>query len=128
MQLKQSHLSDEKLLQDNEFKTKHDSNQATLMGLKNEIDNLRFLLSEKDRQNGDLQGEAGSNRDSINRKEVEISSQKNDIAQRSDQGYAMRKDIDNLRYEIGKLNEEKAKDIDEIRRLQDMVSYRGQEN
>ena len=80
MQLKQRHLQDEKLLQDNEFKTKHDSNQATLMGLKNEIDNLRFLLSEKDRQNTDLSAEANSNRDMINRKEVEISSQKSDIS------------------------------------------------
>ncbi len=49
VQMKHRHLQDEKLLQDNDFKTRHDSNQATLLGLKNEIDNLRFLLSDKDK-------------------------------------------------------------------------------
>jgi len=42
------------LLQDNDFKTKHDSNQMAVMGLKKELDDLRFLLNERNRQNNDI--------------------------------------------------------------------------
>lgn len=44
----------------------------TLMGLKKEIDDLRFMLNEKNRSNNDLQQEISSNRDQINRKDMEI--------------------------------------------------------
>lgn len=40
----------------------------------------------------------------------------------------MRKDIDNLSYEIGKLKEERAKDMDEVQRLRELSSYREREN
>lgn len=40
----------------------------------------------------------------------------------------MRKDIDNLSYEIGKLKEERAKDMDELQRLRELSSYREREN
>jgi hypothetical protein len=36
------------------------------------------------------------------------------LAGKSDHGYALRKEIDNLAYEVQKLKDEKAKDIDEI--------------
>ena len=78
---------------------------------------MRFLLSEKDRNNHDMQQDIQQQRDGINRKEIEISQQKQDVAKRSDQGFDMRKDIDNLHYEIGKLKEERAKDMDELNRL-----------
>jgi hypothetical protein len=60
------------LLQDNDFKTKHDSNSMTILGLKKELDDLRFLLGEKNRQNSDISQEIVTNREQINRKDHEI--------------------------------------------------------
>lgn len=80
------------------------------MGLKKEIDDLRFLLNEKGRVNNDIQNEIATNRDHINRKDLEITTTQRDVAVKSDQGYQIRKDIDNLSYEVSKLKEEKLKD------------------
>jgi len=49
VQTKYRHLQDEKLLQDNDFKTRHDSNLITVQGQRKEIDDMRFLLNEKNR-------------------------------------------------------------------------------
>ena len=54
IQTKYRHLQDEKLLQDNDFKTRHDSNLINLQGLKKESDDTRFLLNEKNRGNSEL--------------------------------------------------------------------------
>lgn len=128
IQSKYRHLQDEKLLQDNDFKTKHDSNNTTLMGLKREMDDLRFLLNEKSRQNNDLHSDIAAARDQINRKDMEINHIKGDLASKGDTGYQLRKDIDNLQFEAAKLKEEKAKDQDEIERLKDLSNYRAREN
>lgn len=82
----------------------------SIMALKKEIDDLRFMLNEKSRLNNDYQAEISSNRDQINRKEGDITSTQRDLAHKSDQGYQIRKDIDNLSYEVQKLKEEKLKD------------------
>jgi hypothetical protein len=50
------------------------------------------------------------------------------VGQKSDQGYQLRKEIDNLLFEVSKLKEEKAKDIDEIQRLRELNAYREREN
>lgn len=49
VQTKYRHLQDEKLLQDNDFKTRHDSNLITVQGQRKEVDDMRFLLNEKNR-------------------------------------------------------------------------------
>lgn len=98
------------------------------MGLRKEIDDLRFLLNEKGRNIADLQNEISTNRDQIGRKEIEITSTQRDVAVKSDHGYQLRKDIDNLAYEISKLKEEKLKDQDEIQRLRELSAYREREN
>jgi len=54
IQTKYRHLQDEKLLQDNDFKQRHDANAVTLHMLRKEIDDTRFLLNEKNRHNNDL--------------------------------------------------------------------------
>jgi septal ring factor EnvC (AmiA/AmiB activator) len=93
---------------------KHDSNQVSVIGLKKEMDDLRFLLNEKSRVVGDVQGDLGATRDQIARKEVDISGLQRDVAHKADTGYQLRKDIDTLLFEVSKLKEEKAKDQDEI--------------
>ena len=100
----------------------------TVLTLKKEIDDLRFLLNEKSRVNSDYQAEISGNRDHINRKELEITSTQRDIAQKSDNGYQVRKDIDNLTYELNKQKEERLKDLDEIARLKELQAYREREN
>lgn len=100
----------------------------TILGLKKDLDDLRFHLAEKNRQNSDIQQEIATNRDQINRKDVEINQTSRDLANKSDHGYQIRKDIDNLSYEVAKLKEEKAKDIDEIQRLRELNTYREREN
>lgn len=128
IQSKYRHLQDEKLLQDNDFRTKHDSNMMTLHGLKKELDDLRFMLNDKNRSNGDCQDQIASLRDQINRKDMEIASAKTDAAHKSDQGFSLRKELDNLEYEIKRLQEEKHKDNDEIAKLEDLNNYRAREN
>ncbi len=71
-------------------------------------------MNEKSRVNSDYQAEISTNRDQINRKELEITSTQRDIAQKSDNGYQIRKDIDNLTYELNKQKEERLKDLDEL--------------
>jgi hypothetical protein len=44
----------------------------TILGLKKELDDLRFLLGEKNRQNSDISQEIVTNREQINRKDHEI--------------------------------------------------------
>ena len=51
-----------------------------------------------------------------------------DVANKADQGYQLRKDIDALLFEVGKMKEEKAKDLDEIQRLRELNAYREREN
>lgn len=58
-----------------------------ILALKKEIDDLRFLLNEKSRVNNDYSAEIASNRDSINRKEADITTTQRDLAHKSDQGY-----------------------------------------
>ena len=54
IQTKYRHLQDEKLLQDNDFKTRIESNGITIMGLKKEIEDTRFLANDKGRCNNEL--------------------------------------------------------------------------
>ena len=115
-------------MQDNDFRLKHDSNQVGIVGLKKEMDDLRFLLNEKSRVVGDVTQDLGATRDQIARKEVDISGLQRDVAHKTDQGYQMRKDIDTLMFEVSKLKEEKAKDQDEIQRLRELNAYREREN
>lgn len=84
IQTKYRHLQDEKLLQDNDFKTRHESNLITLQGLKKECDDTRFLLNDKNRSNNDASGDIAALREHIARREAEIFSGQRDVQQRSD--------------------------------------------
>lgn len=44
----------------------------TILGLKKDLDDLRFQLNDKNRNNNDIQQEIATNRDLINRKDQEI--------------------------------------------------------
>ena len=72
VQTKYRYLHDEKLLADNDFKTRHESNLITLQALRKEIHDCRFHLNEKQRCNTDLQAEIGATREQIARRESEI--------------------------------------------------------
>lgn len=128
IQTKYRHLQDEKLLSDNDFKTRNDSNLISLNGLKKEIDDTRFLLNEKNRHNNDLQGEIAATREQISRKEAEIFASQRDVQAKSDCGYGLRKDIDNLTFELNKLKEERARDQDEINSMKDLNACKSREN
>ena len=128
IQTKYRHLQDEKLLQDNDFKTRADSNLMTVTGLKKEIDDTRFLLNEKNRANNDLQAEIASTREQISRREAEIFATQRDVAQKSDSGHALRKENDNASYELSKLKDERSKDQEEIERAKDLNALKTREN
>ena len=115
-------------MQDNDFRLRHDSNQVGIVGLKKELDDLRFLLGEKSRVVGDLTQDIGATRDQTARKEADINGLQRDVALKTDQGYQLRKDIDSLLFEASKLKEEKGKDQDEIQRLRELNAYREREN
>lgn len=59
-------------MQDNDFKHRHDANTHSIISLKKEVDDLRFLLNEKSRHNNDIHAELSHNREQINRKEADI--------------------------------------------------------
>ncbi len=59
-------------MQDNDFRLRHDANGAQMLNLKREIDDCRFVLNEKNRHNNEIQKELATNRDLINRKDIEI--------------------------------------------------------
>lgn len=63
---------------------KHDSNQGAIVGLKKELDDLRFLLNEKSRVVNDVQQDLGATREQIARKEVDVSGLQRDVAQKVD--------------------------------------------
>ena len=107
---------------------KHDANTQAIVRLKKETDDLSFLMNEKGRVVADVQQDLGATRDQTARKEVDISGLQRDVSQKSDQGYVLRKDIDTLLFEVSKLKEEKAKDLDEVQRLRELNAYREREN
>ena len=88
---------------------------------------MRFLLNEKNRSNNELQAEIGAVRDQISRREQECVALGREVAVKGDQSYAMRKDCDNLAFELARLREEKAKDQDEVNRLRDAVGFKERE-
>ena len=71
-------------MQENDFKHRHDSNSHAILTLKKEMDDLRFLLNEKSRHNNDVQVELTSNREQINRKEVDITATQRELSHKSD--------------------------------------------
>lgn len=58
-------------MQDNDYNYRHDQNVMTGNALRKEIEDLRFLLNEKNRSNNELQAEIGAVRDQISRRESE---------------------------------------------------------
>lgn len=110
IQTKYRHLQDEKLLQDNEFKTRQDSNCITLHGLKKECDDARFLLNDKSRTNNDMQVEIAALREQISRREAEIFGFQREVQSKSDHSFSLRKDIDGASFELQKLKEERQRD------------------
>ena len=53
VQTKFRHLQDDKLLKDNDFKTRQDVNLITLHGLKKELDDFRYRLADKNRSSNE---------------------------------------------------------------------------
>jgi len=114
-------------MQDNDYNYRHDQNVVSINSLRKEIEDLRFLLNEKNRSNNEYQAEIGSIRDQISRREQECVALQREVGIKSDQAYGLRKDADNLQYELAKNREEKARDQDEINRLRDAVAFKERE-
>ena len=128
IQTKYRHLQDEKLLQDNDFKTRIESNQITHGGLKKEMEDTRFLANDKGRCNNELQAEIASTREQISRRESEIFATQRDVAQKTDSNHSLRREIDAAAAELAKLKEERARDGEEINRLKDLNNMKTAEN
>ena len=114
-------------MQDNDYNYRHDQNNVTIMACRKEIEDLRFLLNDKNRSNNEYQAEIAAVRDQISRREQECVALAREASTKADQAYALRKDADNLQYELAKLREDKAKDQDEINRLRDGVALKERE-
>lgn len=52
-----------KIMQDNDYNYRHDQNVLSSNTLRKEIEDLRFLLNEKNRSNNEYQAEIGAVRD-----------------------------------------------------------------
>ena len=114
-------------MQDNDYNYRHDQNVVSANTLRKEVEDLRFLLNEKNRSNNEFQAEIGSIRDQIARREQECVALQREVSSKQDQSYSLRKDAENLQYELSKLREEKANDQAEINRLRDAVSLKEKE-
>lgn len=114
-------------MQDNDYNYRHDQNAVSTMACRKEIEDLRFLLNEKNRSNNEYQAEIAAVRDQISRREQECVALARDASSKGDQAYSLRKDADNLQFELSKLREEKNKDQDEINRLRDQVAMKERE-
>lgn len=75
-----------------------------------------------------MSADIAATREQISRREAEIFASQRDVQQKSDSSFALRKDIDNLNFELQKLKEERAKDQEEIDRLRDLNSFKEREN
>lgn len=116
------------MLQDNDFKTRHDSNSVSLLGLKKECDDARFHLNEKSRSNNDCQSEIAALREQISRREAEIFSGQRDVQQKTDHAFALRKEIDSISFELQKLKEERQRDQVEMERLHELTAIKDHQN
>jgi hypothetical protein len=67
------------MLQDNDFKTRHDSNAVLMQGLKKECDDARYHLNERTRANNECQSEIAAIREQISRREAEVFSGQRDV-------------------------------------------------
>lgn len=74
-------------MQDNDYNYRHDQNIVGLNNLRKEIEDLRFLLNEKNRSNNEYQAEIGSIRDQISRREQECIALQRDLSQKGDTVY-----------------------------------------
>ena len=83
-------------MQDNDYNYRHDQNSVTVMALRKEIEDLRFLLNEKNRNNNEMQAEIAAVRDQISRREQECVALAREASAKGDQAYSLRKDADNL--------------------------------
>jgi len=128
VQTKFRHLQDEKLLQDNDFKTRHDSNMICHAGLKKDSDDARYHLNDKNRVSNDCKGDIAGLREQITRREAEAFAVTRDCQAKNDHGYQLRKDTEAAAYELNKLKEERARDQLEIDRLRDLTCYKEREN
>jgi chromosome segregation ATPase len=128
IQTKYRHLQDEKLLQENEFKTRQDSNCITLHGLKKECDDARHHLNDKSQANNAMQAEIAALREQISRREAEIFGYQRDCQSKGDHSFALRKDIDAVNFELQKQKEERCRDQGEIDRLRDVCALKEREN
>jgi len=128
IQTKYRHLQDEKLLQDNDFKTRVESNGITCQGLRKEIEDTRFLANDKGRCNNELQAENASACEQISRREAEIFATTRDVAQKADGGHALRRELDAAIGELSQLKDERNRDTEEINRLKDLNSMKTHEN
>ena len=84
VQQKYRNLQDEKLMQDNDYNYRHDQNSLSANSLRKEIEDLRFLLNEKNRSNNELQAEIGAVRDQISRREQECVALGREVAVKGD--------------------------------------------
>ena len=82
-------------MQDNDYNYRHDQNVVSINSFRKEIEDLRFLLNEKNRSNNEYQAEIGSVRDQISRREQECVALQREVSVKSDQAYGGRKDADN---------------------------------
>ena len=108
-------------MQDNDYNYRHDQNMATANKLRNEVEDIRFLVQDKTKANIEYQAEVGSVQDQISRREQECVALQREIGSKTDMLYDLRNDADARHSELTKLRDEKAKDKAEINRLREAV-------
>ena len=104
-------------MQDNDYNYRLDQYILQVSLHRKEIQDLRYMINDKNRQNNDLHSQIIVAREQIGKQETECIVLKREAVARTDLVVMLNKDKEVLRYELNKQIEEKAKDQSEIHRM-----------
>ena len=107
---KYAQVDEEKFIMEDDFNKRHDENMTTLLGLRKEIENHRFFVNDKERQNAECQAEINKTYEAINRIESEIFTIKRDISDKQQEGLIIRSQMEGAQMELNKQREERHRD------------------
>lgn len=107
---KYAQVDEEKFIMEDDFNKRHDENMNTLLGLRKEIENHRFFVNDKERQNAECQAEINKTYEAINRIESEIFTIKRDISDKQQEGLIIRSQMEGAQMELNKQREERHRD------------------
>ena len=112
-------MSDDKVRSDMENRARLDRDMDEVADLRKQIDDLKYLLTEKQKQNMDLQDELVRSKRVLEEKHYETSRLNDESAKKADHNLDMRDKLVDLEKELDMLKAQRADNWREINRLKE---------